>query len=216
MPPAMRRRSLLLAAAALAPIFLLGAEPPGARVWVEGPVRWLMSPEELKEFKHLGSNRELLDFIEAFWRRRDPTPGDPENPVRTAFYERAAAADRLYAEPRRQGSLTDRGRALILLGPPSVLRYKQKPVPAFDPSRYRGNPAGAVRRIPVEVWGYFAADLPERLLELLSGELEEGEATLTFATEGRRTRLQEGDELLELAARALIREEPALNPEGPR
>src|SRR3954449_1580217 len=91
----------------------------------EGPTRWLMLPEEEKQYRRLRTSREVIDFVEAFWLRRDPDPETPSNEFAKEFYERVEAADRLYGEGGVRGSLTDRGRALVLLGPPPRMRYGQ-------------------------------------------------------------------------------------------
>jgi GWxTD domain-containing protein len=176
----------------------------GPRLWFEGPVRWLMLPEEARRFKQLRTSGEAQEFIEAFWRRRDPTPEDPANPFRTAFLERSQAADRLYSEPGRRGSLTDRGRALILLGPPSILRYEQKAVPLLQPEGARGRSEARSRWMTQEVWAYLPADLPPSLVELLPPEQRGGEVALVFAAEAKRTYLLSGEKLCELAARAAV------------
>lgn len=185
-----------------------GSDLPGsARAWIEGPVRWLVLPEEARRFRRLSSNVEVLAFIEEFWRRRDPDPGTPGNPFAQSFFERVQAADLLYAAEGERGSLTDRGRALILLGSPSVLRYTQRSAPAWEPGGVRSRQGSATERLRFEVWGYQPADLPEPLV----ARLEERQATfpveVTFVEESRRTRLVAGEDLLEEAARAAVRME---------
>src|SRR3954467_9414813 len=59
----------------------------------EGPTRWLMLPEEEHQYRRLRTTREVVDFIEEFWRRRDPEPDKPGNPFAKTFYERVEAAD---------------------------------------------------------------------------------------------------------------------------
>lgn len=175
----------------------------GARLWLEGPVKWLMLPEEVKEFRKLRHPAAVAEHIEEFWRRRDPTPGDGENPFRTTFLERSEAADRLYGGEGSRGSLTDRGRALILLGPPTVLRYRQVPTPVLDPERPQPRQARQ-RWMTQEVWAYLPEDLPPGLLELLPAAEAKGEVALVFAVEARRTYLLDGEKVCELAARAAI------------
>lgn len=179
----------------------------GARLWIEGPVRWLVLPEELKAFRSLESAGEVVEFIEAFWRRRDPTPGEEDNPFRQAFQEREQAADQLYGEAGRRGSLTDRGRALILLGAPSLLRYRQVPVPVLDPGGRRG-PERRKRWMTQEVWVYAPRDLPPALLELLPAGEEDGEIALIFVAEKSRAYMVEGEKICELAAQAAVRADP--------
>lgn len=175
----------------------------GARLWASGPVRWLMLSEETGRFRQLRTNRQALEFIEEFWRRRDPTPGEPENPVRANFFERSAAADRLYAEGATPGSLTDRGRALILLGPPPVLSHKRKAVPRLDPAL--GDKADRVW-VRLFVWSYPIEELQPNLVQLLANP-ELSEISLTFVQDTERTYLLEGERYLKLAPRALVRPE---------
>ena len=186
----------VLLVAALAACGGAPAPTTPARVWVDGPVRWLMTPEELRTFRGLADDRTVLDFIESFWRRRNPDPDADDNAARQAFYERAAAADRLYAEKNRSGSLTHRGRVMVLLGPPSVLKFRQQAVPAFDPHRHRGRPGTSTGTISVEVWEYLASDLPPRIAAELAEEGREA-LTLSFVTEGGRTSLIEGGGFLD-------------------
>src|SRR3954469_18401176 len=101
----------------------------------EGPTRWLMLPEEEHQYRRLRTTREVVDFIEEFWRRRDPEPDKPGNPFAKTFYERVEAADHLYSEGGTRGSLATRGGPLVLRGPPPGLRYGQKKVPAWTPAR---------------------------------------------------------------------------------
>src|SRR3954451_24967344 len=170
-----RRWRLAAALAALSALIqgCQSAEPrrpaSGARPGA-GPTRWLMLPEEEHQYRRLRTTREVVDFIEEFWRRRDPEPDKPGNPFAKTFYERVEAADRLYSEGGTRGSLTDRGRALVLLGPPPVLRYGQKKVPAWNPGRAGAPPAVQTQTLPMETWVYPVAELSPALRQLLQQE----------------------------------------------
>jgi GWxTD domain-containing protein len=185
------------------------ASAPGAGVagLLDGPTRWLMLPDEEKQARRLTSTREAIAFIEEFWRRRDPDPGTPGNGFSRTFYERVEAADRLYSEEGKRGSLTDHGRALVLLGPPPVLRYAQKRVPAFDTSPSGQLIPGPSKTQVLETWVYTAAELPPGLLALLGDEPPQ-EISVAFAKGPRNTYLVEGEKYLELAARAAVRDAP--------
>ncbi len=190
-----------------------GQPPPAATAAAElasGPLRWLMLPEETRQVHELRTGRDAAEFLDTFWRRRDPNPGSGVNECARRFRERALAADRLYGEEGRRGSLTDRGRALVLLGPPPLLRYGQRRIPSWDPGRSGAQPAVHSRLVAVETWVYPAADLSPRLAALLAAEPAadpEAGAVLVFLDESpRHTRLLEGERVLELAARALVRE----------
>lgn len=172
----------------------------------EGPTRWLMLPEEQRKFRHLQTTREAVDFIEDFWRRRDPDPNTPGNELAKTFYERVEAADRLYAEGGTRGSLTDRGRALILLGPPPMLRYSQKRVPAWDPGKPGAPSAVQTRTLSLESWVYSTDDLAPALRQQLQEEDPSPEILLVFAADPRHTYLVEGEKYLEMAVRAAVHE----------
>lgn len=169
------------------------------REWADGPVRWLMLPEEQRAFRRLRDDTEAARFVRDFWRRRDPDPETPEvNEFQDRFELRVADADRLYREGSHRGSLTDRGRALILLGPPPRLRVAQQTAPAWDPRRSGRNPGFSVEHVRVEIWEYDRDVWPE-LAVLLERDNHDA-LSLTFVIERDRAELVEGEELLELAA----------------
>jgi GWxTD domain-containing protein len=160
-----------------------------------GPTRWLMLPEEQRQYRRIHSTRDQVGFIESFWRRRDPDPGKPGNEFAN-----------LYSEGGVRGSLTDRGRALILLGPPPVLRYGQKKVPVWDPGR-PGSPSNVrSREIVLESWVYPIAELPPALARLVQEDDPQSEIVLVFAAEPRHTYLIEGEKYLDMAVRSAVRE----------
>jgi GWxTD domain-containing protein len=186
----------------------LGGDLPGsAQAWIEGPVRWLVLPEEVRRFRRLSSQAEVLAFIDEFWQRRDPDPAVSGNPFAQRFFERVQAANLLYAGEGGPGSLTDRGRVLILLGSPSVLRYTQKSAPTWQPGGVRSGRPSATERLRIEVWGYEPADLPGPLLARLKERAVEFPVEVLFVEEGRATILVSGEDLLEDAARAAVRED---------
>lgn len=186
---------------------IVRATSGGAAGLAAGPTRWLMLPEEIRQAERLDSTREAVEFVEAFWRRRDPDPDEPGNSFAKTFYERVEAADRLYADSGQRGSLTDRGRALILLGPPPVLRFSQKQVPAWEPGKPGSRPATRSRTLSLEVWVYPVQDLAPVLAERIAEEEPETrEIALLFAVEPRRTYLAEGHRYLEYAVQTGVRE----------
>lgn len=164
-----------------------------------------MLPEEERAFRRLRGDDDAAGFVEAFWRRRDPEPEDPDgNPFYERFEERVAAADRLYAEGDDRGSLTDRGHALVLLGPPPKLKVAQQTAPAWSPQRSGRAPGYSVEQVRVEVWEYDRGALwPE--LEVLLDRDGHDTVVLTFLIESGRAKLVEGEDLLHLAAVASVR-----------
>ena len=180
--------------------------PPGGGAGLaDGPTRWLMLPEESKRFRRLDTTREAVGFIEDFWRRRDPDPATPGNEFARTFYERVEAADRLYPEEGTRGSMTDRGRALVLLGPPPTLRASQRRVPIWEPGKPGARAPAQTRSLQVETWVYPVADLPPELVALLAEDGPEPQIELVFAVEPKSAKILEGEKYLEMAARAAVR-----------
>lgn len=119
----MRSIRFLVLLAATALVALTAAADPAQlsetyREWGEGPVQWLMTSEEQAAWNKLSSDAEAEQFVRLFWARRDPTPDTDLNERRRDFEERVAFADQQFAEGEKRGAMTDRGRVLILLGPP--------------------------------------------------------------------------------------------------
>jgi GWxTD domain-containing protein len=86
--------------------------------WMNGPVSYIVTPQERAAFKKLTTDDEREQFIEAFWERRNPNPGDPENEAEEEFYRRIAYANEHFASGI-PGWRTDRGRIYIMWGPPN-------------------------------------------------------------------------------------------------
>jgi GWxTD domain-containing protein len=85
--------------------------------WLKEDVAYIISPEERKAFEKLQTDEEREQFIEAFWRRRDPDPDTPDNPTREEHYRRIAYANQHFASGV-PGWKTDRGRVYIAWGKP--------------------------------------------------------------------------------------------------
>lgn len=112
--------------------------------WLLGPVARMATPGELGAYMALADDFDAVDFIEGFWARRDPDPEERGNPVRFAFEERAADADRMYSEAGILGRRTPRGTIHVLYGPPATVEYEIAP----DGGE------------PIEVWKYPAETAP--------------------------------------------------------
>ena len=101
-------------------------------------VRYIITKKESKLFKNTPP-AERAEFIEEFWKVRDPDPSTEENEFRDEYYSRIAEANRLFREGS-PGWLSDRGRILILLG---------------EPDRRDTYPTGySFYEPPVEIWLY--------------------------------------------------------------
>jgi len=119
---------------------------PMIEQWGDGPeLQLLGSPDEKRDWRKLADEQARRSFVEAFWKRRDKTPDTEENEYRKEFVRRAAFADETFRTAKSRGSLTDRGRVFVLLGPPRIIR--QKPLTAKDGAFNRGGGAGATRNI---------------------------------------------------------------------
>jgi GWxTD domain-containing protein len=180
------------------------ASGPSLSGWAAGPVSWLLLPSERKQLRRIDSSVASVYFIEDFWQRRDPDTTREGNAARATFNRRVDAADQLYPEPGRRGSLSDRGGALILLGSPSHLHVTSRPALSWDPRRRRGQRVTNESR-SYEIWGYRLEDLPPPLVEMVRSRRGAAPVRLqlTFVRGKERTYLVEGGELLELAARVL-------------
>lgn len=166
--------------------------------WSDGPIRWLLLPQERRELAAAASRSAVNEFAERFWARRGPAAA-------SRFAARVADADRLYSDGVVPGSLTDRGRALIVLGPPSHLRSERRSAPAWDPRRPSSGPVKAVSttHLRLEIWGYGESDLPPSLARSL--QLEDGRrAELQFQIRADGVFLLSNERLLELAAKAWV------------
>jgi GWxTD domain-containing protein len=92
--------------------------------WAEGPIRFLMTPEERLTFSHLRDAVSRSEYVTAFWKARDSRPETPENEFRDEFEKRVAFSDSRFTQGETAGSLTDRGMVFILLGPPTYAGQK--------------------------------------------------------------------------------------------
>ena len=92
------------------------------RKWLDGPVHYFLDSAEIKDFKKLKTDKERADFIERFWRRRDPTPNTLVNEYRQLFWNRVTEANEKFLDSSRQGWATDRGKIFILYGPPDEMK----------------------------------------------------------------------------------------------
>lgn len=98
--------------------------------WADGPVRFLLTPSEANEFRHMVDPIARSEFITKFWKARDTKSETPENEFREEFERRVAFADQYFVQGETRGSYTDRGTIFVLLGPPA--RSSQRPLKTGD------------------------------------------------------------------------------------
>jgi len=118
--------------------------------WVEKDVAYIITSEEKKAFQALKTDEERENFIESFWRRRDPNPDTEENEFREEYYERIAYANERFASGI-PGWMTDRGRVYITWGKPDSIDSRPSGG-AYDRPTWEGG--GSTTTYPFEVWFY--------------------------------------------------------------
>ncbi|GIU81496.1 MAG: hypothetical protein KatS3mg006_0560 [Pyrinomonadaceae bacterium] len=118
--------------------------------WLEKDVVYIITPEEKKAFLALETDEERENFIENFWRRRDPNPDTEENEFREEYYERIAYANQHFTSGI-PGWKTDRGRIYIMYGKPdSIESYPAGGV--YNRPSWEGG--GTTTTYPFEIWFY--------------------------------------------------------------
>ncbi len=120
-------------------------------------VSYIISEDERRSFATLEGDSQRADFIERFWRRRDPDPSTEFNPAREQHYQRLAFAEAHF------GRDTDRARVWINYGKPQqrlvfpssdfeITLYPEKPVQVVISSY----PAVHVNTPEAEIWSYWS------------------------------------------------------------
>lgn len=128
----MKIKALLAAALAAAALDAFAAVSKEHADWGNGPAQYLMTKEEAAQWKSVANDADARAFIDLFWAKRDPSPGTPRNETREEFEARVEYADKNLAERRKRGSMTDRGKTLILYGQPvRIERSAQQPNTGF-------------------------------------------------------------------------------------
>lgn len=118
--------------------------------WLEKDVAYIITPEEKKAFLALETDEERENFIDMFWRRRDPNPDTEENEFREEYYERIAYANEHFSSGI-PGWKTDRGRIYIMYGKPdSIESYPSGGV--YNRPSWEGG--GTTTTYPFEIWFY--------------------------------------------------------------
>src|SRR6202453_1516384 len=118
--------------------------------WVDEDVRWIITDQELKAFKSLSNDEERDNFIENFWRRRNPDPDSPENEFREENYRRIAYANEHFAAGK-PGWKTDRGHMYIAYGKPDSIESHPSGGSYERPMEEGG---GETSTFPFEDWRY--------------------------------------------------------------
>ena len=94
-------------------------------------LRYIANPNELDYIEEgKNENQKIKRFME-FWKKKDPSPGNPENEVFEEYYTRVAYANENFSN-YMEGWLSDRGMVFIILGAPDNVErhpfdYDSKP-----------------------------------------------------------------------------------------
>ena len=118
--------------------------------WLNTDVDYIITKEEKRAFLALQTDEERENFIENFWRRRDPNPDTEENEYREEYYERIAYANEHFTSGI-PGWKTDRGRIYIAWGKPDSIE-SHPAGGSYDRPSYEGG--GSTTTYPFEVWFY--------------------------------------------------------------
>ena len=118
--------------------------------WLNNDVDYIITKEERRAFNALQTDEERENFIENFWRRRDPDPDTEENEYREEYYERIAYANEKFTSGI-PGWKTDRGRIYITWGKPDSVEAHPSGG-AYDRPSYEGG--GSTSTYPFEIWFY--------------------------------------------------------------
>src|SRR6185436_241401 len=122
--------------------------------WLKTDVDYIITPEEKRAFLALTTDEERENFIENFWRRRDPNPDTEENEYREQYYERIAYANEHFSSGI-PGWRTDRGRIYIAWGKPDSIETHPTGG-AYDRPSWEGG--GSTTTYPFETWWYRPLD----------------------------------------------------------
>ena len=123
MRPLLTLLTVILAATAVAPT--IAAQDKGAplndrhREWLETEVNYIITDRERDVFLELQDDNLRDQFIQMFWKQRDPTPATMDNEFKDEHYRRLSYANTWFGGRRaKNGWRTDRGRIYILFGEP--------------------------------------------------------------------------------------------------
>jgi GWxTD domain-containing protein len=116
----MRRSHLFLALAALSVACVASAQLSATfKEWPSSPAGFLLTKAEKKAYEALTTDAQAQAFIDLFWAKRDPDLNTPLNEFKLDFDAKVEAADSMFSSEKLKGSLSDRGRTLIVMGRPS-------------------------------------------------------------------------------------------------
>jgi len=118
--------------------------------WLAEDVVYIITAEERDVFSKLQADEERDEFIEQFWRRRDPDAATASNEFKEEHYRRIQYANERFTAGLA-GWKTDRGRIYIKFGPPDDIDDH----PAGSTYVRPGHEGGGTTLVhPFQVWRY--------------------------------------------------------------
>ena len=140
-------------------------------------LQYIAKKDELKQLKAAADEETRLKLFNAFWQKRDPTPGTRDNEYKQEFYRRVSFANQKF-QVGKPGWRSDMGRVFIMLGPPDYIDR---------PNSYGTLYNNSYNRRSVIVWNYvnlrrravFRYEIGEyrianygEIFDLLNGEMQ--------------------------------------------
>ena len=118
--------------------------------WISEEVSYIVTEGERKAFSFLQNDQQREQFIEEFWKRRDPSPDSYPNEFKNEHYRRIAYANLRFASST-PGWKTDRGMLYISLGPPDEVESHPS---GETRQRSLAEGGGTTSTFPFEKWRY--------------------------------------------------------------
>ncbi|RPJ86016.1 MAG: GWxTD domain-containing protein, partial [Acidobacteria bacterium] len=118
--------------------------------WIEQDVKYIVTDEEKAVFHKLTTDEERENFVESFWKNRDPDERTPTNEFQEEHYRRIAYANEHYTSGI-PGWMTDRGRIYIIRGKPDEIEAHPSGGSYQRPYHEGG---GQTSTYPFEIWWY--------------------------------------------------------------
>lgn len=117
--------------------------------WIKD-VDVILTEDDRLAWNKLKTDDERDQFIQLFWRQRDPDPDTEENEYKEQFYERVAYANEHFSSGK-PGRLSDRGRIYIKFGKPDDIESHPSGG-VYDRPANEGS--GSTTTYPFEKWFY--------------------------------------------------------------
>jgi GWxTD domain-containing protein len=118
------------------------------RKWLNEDAVYIITGAERNAFQALTTDSDREQFIEQFWKRRDPTPDTERNEYREEHYRRIAYTNQHFGSQSFDGWKTDRGRIYIIYGRPDEIESHP------SGGTYQTPGGGTITTFAFEQWRY--------------------------------------------------------------